>query len=74
MKYRSPLVSPGFTKQIMSTLFSLGYYDSFVTRTAVRLNGAKFKPLIFSASSFTLSYVANRFILIILYDLCLLSA
>jgi hypothetical protein len=32
----------------------------------------KFKPLIFSMSGFTLSYTANMFILMILYNFCLL--
>jgi hypothetical protein len=35
---------------------------------------AKFKPLIFCMFSYTLSYCANMFILIILYDFCLLPA
>jgi hypothetical protein len=38
------------------------------------LTTAKFKPLIFSMFGFTLSYTTNMFILMILYDFCLLSA
>jgi hypothetical protein len=49
-------------------------YDSLVTWMVMRLTAAKFKTLIFSMSGFTLSYAANMFILIILYDFCLLSA
>jgi hypothetical protein len=41
---------------------------------AVSLTAAKFKPLILSVSGFTLSYADNMIILLILYDLCLLSA
>jgi hypothetical protein len=40
----------------------------------VSLTAAKFKPLIFSTSGFTFSYAVNMFILMILYDLCLLPA
>jgi hypothetical protein len=39
--------------------------------TGVSLTTAKFKPLIFSVSGFSLSYTANMFILMILYALCL---
>jgi hypothetical protein len=38
------------------------------------LTTAKFKPLIFSTSSFTLSYTANMFIHTIPYDFCLFPA
>jgi hypothetical protein len=38
------------------------------------LTTAKFKPLISSMSGFTLSHTANMFILMILYDFCLLPA
>jgi hypothetical protein len=34
----------------------------------LKLTTAKFKPLIFSMSGFTLSYTANMFILIIFYE------
>jgi hypothetical protein len=40
----------------------------------VSLTIAKFKPLIFSMSGFALSYTANMFILMILYDFCLSPA
>jgi hypothetical protein len=42
--------------------------------TVVSLTTAKFKPLIFSVSGFALSYTANMFIPMILYDFGLLSA
>jgi hypothetical protein len=38
------------------------------------MTAAKFKPLIFSVSGFTLSNVANIFIFMILDDFCLLPA
>jgi hypothetical protein len=43
-----PSVSPGFAKQIMSSLLILCYNGSLVTWTVVSLTTAKFKPLIFS--------------------------
>jgi hypothetical protein len=39
-----------------------------------RLMTAKFKPLIFSMSGFALSCTMNTFILMTLYDFCLLPA
>jgi hypothetical protein len=42
--------------------------------TVVSLTAARFKPLIFSLSGFTLSYTANMFILMIWYDFCILPA
>jgi hypothetical protein len=60
--------------QIMPILFTLCYNYSLVTLTAVSLTAAKFKPFIFSVSGFALSYAANIFVLMILYDLCLLPA
>jgi hypothetical protein len=53
---------------------SLCYIDSLVTSTVVSLTTAKFKPLTFSVSGFALSYAANIFSIIILYDFCLKSA
>jgi hypothetical protein len=67
-------VSPGFAKQIMPILFILCYNGSLVTWVVVSLATAKFKPLIFSLSDFALSYAANMFIFMILYDFCLLCA
>jgi hypothetical protein len=61
-------VSTGFTEQIMPVLRILCYNGSLVIWTVVNLTTAKFKPLIFSMSGFTLSYTANMFILVILYD------
>jgi hypothetical protein len=52
-------VSQDFTKQIMPILRILRYNGSLVTWTVVSLTTAKFKPLIFSMSGFTLSYTAN---------------
>jgi hypothetical protein len=67
-------VSTGFAKQIMPIWRILCYNGSLVTWTVVSLTTAKFKPLVFSMSGFTLSYIANMFILMILYDFCLLPA
>jgi hypothetical protein len=67
-------VSPGFAVQIMYILFSLRYKGSLVKWTVINLTATKFKPLIFSVSGFALSYAANMFILMILYDLFLLPA
>jgi hypothetical protein len=41
---------------------------------AVSMTTAKFKPLTFYMSGFAFSYTTNMFILIILYDFCLLPA
>jgi hypothetical protein len=61
-------------KQIMPILRILRYNGSLVTLTVVSLTTGKFKPHRFSISGFALSYSANVFIAIILYDFCLLSA
>jgi hypothetical protein len=55
-----PSLSPGFAKQIMSSLLILCYNGSLVTWTVVWLTAAKFKPLIFSTSGFASSYTANE--------------
>jgi hypothetical protein len=52
----------------------LCYNGSLVTWTVISLTTAKFKPLIFYMSGFALSYTANMFGLIIVYDFCLSSA
>jgi hypothetical protein len=67
-------VSTGFAEQIMPILRILCHNGSLVTWTVVSLTTAKFKPLIFSMSGFALSCTANMFILMILYDFCLLPA
>jgi hypothetical protein len=55
----SSSLSSDFAKQIMPILRILCYNGSLVTRMAVSLTTAKFKPLIFSMSRFTLSYTMN---------------
>jgi hypothetical protein len=67
-----PSASPGFPKYIMRILL---FYATTVASSLERsyLN-TKFKPLIFSMSGFALSCTANMFILMILYDFCLLPA
>jgi hypothetical protein len=67
-------VSTGFAKLVMHILLILCYNGSLKTWTVVGLTAAKFKPLIFSMSGFTLSYTVNMFILMILYDFSLLTA
>jgi hypothetical protein len=62
-----------FAKQIMPSLRILCNNGSLVTWTIVSLTTA-FKPLIFSISDFALSYTANLFVLMILYDFCLFPA
>jgi hypothetical protein len=69
--YRS-YVSPGFWKQIMPISLISCYNGGLVTWTVISFTTAKFKPLLFSMSAFALSYAANMFILVILYDFCLL--
>jgi hypothetical protein len=67
-------VSPGFAKQIMHILRNLCYNGSLFTWTVISLTTNKFKLLIFPISGFALSYTANMFILMTLYDLCLSPA
>jgi hypothetical protein len=55
----------------MSSLIVLCYDGILVTWTVVSLTAAKFKPLIFSASGFALSYTGNMSLLMILYDFLL---
>jgi hypothetical protein len=71
--YESPL-----TVQALQSKSCLSYL-AYLHRQLSHLNGrslttAKFKPPKFSVSVFVLSYAANMVILMILYDLCLLSA
>jgi hypothetical protein len=70
--YTNPLSVQDFQSRSCSSY--LCYNGSLVTWTVVDLATAKFKPLIFSMSGFTLPYTANMFILMILYDFCVLSA
>jgi hypothetical protein len=58
----------------MSVLRILRYNDSLVTWIVVSLTTAEFKSLIFSVSGIAVSYTANIFILVILYDFRLLPA
>jgi hypothetical protein len=65
-------VSPCFAKQIVRILRVLCYNGKLITWTVLSLTTAKFKPPIFSMSGFALSYTANMFIRMILYDFCLM--
>jgi hypothetical protein len=67
-------VSPGFSKRIMPFLLILCYNYSLVTWMVVCLTAAEFKRHTFSMSIFALSYAANMFILMILYEFCLSQA
>jgi hypothetical protein len=67
-------VSTDFAKQIMPILRISSYNSSLVIWTVISWTTAKFKPLILSMSSFALSYTAKMFILMTLYDFCLLPA
>jgi hypothetical protein len=67
-------VSPGFVKQIMPYLTQPMLWRQLVTWTVVGLTAAKFKPLILFVLGFALSYIANIWINMILYDFCLLPA
>jgi hypothetical protein len=49
-------VSTGFAERMRPILLILRYNGSLVTWTVLSLTTAKFKPLIFSMSGFTLSY------------------
>jgi hypothetical protein len=57
----------------MPILLIVCYNGSLVTWTVVSLSVAKFKPLMFSMCGSAISYAANMFILMILYDFCLLT-
>lgn len=67
-------LSHGSAKHIMSILLILWYNGNSVTWIVVHLANAELKPLIFSMSAFALSYAAHMFILMTLYDFCLLFA
>jgi hypothetical protein len=67
-------VSTSLAKRIMSILLILRYNGSLVTCTVASFTTDKFNPIIFSMSGFALSYATNMFILMILYDFCLLPA
>jgi hypothetical protein len=70
--HASPLSIQALQSRIC--LSCLCYNGSLVTWTVVCFPAAMFKPLVFSMSDFALSYVENMFILMILYDFCLLPA
>jgi hypothetical protein len=65
--YKS-FISPVFARQIMPVLFILCYNGSLVTWTVVSLTASKCKPLTFSVFGFSLSYAANMFIIVLLYN------
>jgi hypothetical protein len=72
--YTNPLSVQALQSRSCLILLILCYNGSLLTWMVIRLTTAKFKPLIFSVSSFVLSYAENMFILMILFDLCLLPA
>jgi hypothetical protein len=67
-------VSPGSVQQIMPYFWYFPYNGSLVTWTVICLTTAKFKPFIFRVLGFALSNGVNIFVIMILYDLCLLPA
>jgi hypothetical protein len=68
-------VSPDFGKQIMDVLFILRYNGSLVHLNGRKIFTAiKFNPHIFSKYGLALSYALIMFILMILYEFCLLHA
>jgi hypothetical protein len=60
--------------QYSRSCHNLGYNSSLDTWTVVRLTAAKFKPLMFSVSGFSLPNIADIRIFMILYNFCLLPA
>jgi hypothetical protein len=66
-------INPSFVEQI-TPYFYLRYNGSSVTRTVVGLTATKFKPPMFSMLSFALSFYSNIWIMINLYEFCLMSA
>jgi hypothetical protein len=58
--------------QSRSCISYLCHHGSLVTWMIVSLTAVKFKPLVISMSGFAYFYAVNVFILIILYDFCLL--
>jgi hypothetical protein len=73
-KYTRPLSAQAENRRSCPVLSSWSCNGSIVTWTVVCFIAAKFKPLIFSVSGFALSNIANIFIFMILYDLCLLPS
>jgi hypothetical protein len=71
--YKAP-VSLGSVQQIRPYFDSFRYNGSLVTCTVVCLTAAKFKPLALFVTGFALSNGANIFVIMILYDFCLLPA
>jgi hypothetical protein len=72
--YTRPMAAQTQNSRSCHNICSLGYNGSLDTWSVVRLTAAKFKPLIFSVLGFTLLYIADIRIFMILYDFCLLSA
>jgi hypothetical protein len=74
LDYIKVLWQSGYGKQIITVLLILCFNGRLVTVTVVSLTATKFKPHIFSACRFTLSYAVHMFIIMILYDFYLLPA
>jgi hypothetical protein len=72
--YKRPLSVRAQYSRLCPISGSFRYNSSLVTWTVICLTAAKFKPLVFSVMGFALSNGANIFIIMILYDLCLLPA
>jgi hypothetical protein len=74
IQYIQSLCQSGPSTADYALFGSVRYCGSLDTWTVVCLTAAKIKPLLFSVRGFALSSGANIFIIMILYDLCLLPA
>jgi hypothetical protein len=72
--YMGPLSVQAQYSRLFPISSSFRYNDNLVTWAVVCLTAAKFKPLILSVPGFTLPSIANIFIIVILYDFCLVPA
>jgi hypothetical protein len=72
--YTRPLSAQAQYSRSCQNICSLRYNSSLDTWTVVGLTAAKFKPLMFSVLGFTLPYIEDICILMILYNFCLLPA
>jgi hypothetical protein len=71
-KYTGPLSFQAYYSRLCPISSRFRYNGSLAIWTVVCLTAAKFKPLLFSMSVFALSNIENNFIIMVLYDFCLL--
>jgi hypothetical protein len=72
--YTGPLSVQAQYSRLCLISNSFRYNGSLVIRTVANLTAAKFKPLILSTTNFAFSNIENIFVIMILYDYCLLPA